>query len=90
MGTDNPEAVKLLLTHPYIDVNARNVMGTTPLSLATLIGSEEMVKALLAHPKIDATIPDMWGQTAFFYATETRNQAAADAIRTHLRKRRLE
>ncbi|KAL6046304.1 Osteoclast-stimulating factor 1 [Balamuthia mandrillaris] len=42
------DAVKTLLAHPKIQVNATNKLGDTPLHKAVWKGSEEVVKALLA------------------------------------------
>ena len=48
------EVVKLLVSHPQIDINKGSLQsGETPLLVASMNGNEEVVKELLAHPKID-------------------------------------
>ncbi|TFK21852.1 hypothetical protein FA15DRAFT_644999 [Coprinopsis marcescibilis] len=43
----------------YIDVNARDWLGRTPLHLAcTEVGTLEYVRALLKHPNINVNLPD--------------------------------
>ncbi|KAK8899206.1 hypothetical protein M9Y10_001510 [Tritrichomonas musculus] len=62
MAVDNndTEIVKLLLSHPNIDVNilskSKNV-SETALHRAVYKGNEEIIELLLSHPKIDVNIP---------------------------------
>lgn len=55
--------VRLLLSHPTIDVNLRcSRLQQTPLALAIEIGQEDIVQLLLSHPAIDINLMDKWGR----------------------------
>eukprot|EP00833_Pecoramyces_ruminatium_P018881 jgi/Orpsp1_1/1192913/evm.model.d7180000096881.1 len=63
------ELVKILLSHPDIEVNEKDTLRElTALLLATSMGNTEMVKLLLDHPKININIQDKNGYTALAYA----------------------
>lgn len=78
----NHELVDILLAHPYIDVNATEIVfGETPLHWAASRGHVKVVESLLAHPRIDVNIEDQYGCTAFQEALENRH---TDVIRIFL------
>ena len=55
------EMVKLLLSHPDIDVNSQGRSGRTPLHAATNNGCMEIIVLLLAHPGIDVNSLEDYG-----------------------------
>jgi hypothetical protein len=64
-------AVKLLLSHPLINVNFQNKWGQTPLHVAYMaskyaIAPERIINLLTQHPTIDVTIKDKEGNTASY------------------------
>ena len=60
--------LKLLLTHPKININKSIQYGKTPLMAAVELGQVDTVKFLLEMPSIDVTKKDSCGQTALSYA----------------------
>ena len=62
------EIVKLLLTRPDIDINAKDNNGDTPLMLAAINGKTEIVKLLLTRPDIDINAKDNNGDTPLMLA----------------------
>jgi len=60
------EVVKLLLSHPAIDVNCGNLDGVLPVHLAAGNGFSEILDLLLRHPTVDINKPDVDGATAFW------------------------
>ena len=65
-------AVKLLLSHPRINVNFQNKWGRTPLHEAYMVSKyslapERIINLLKQHPTIDVTIKDKNGRTASYF-----------------------
>ena len=52
------EVVKLLLAHPNIDVNMKNISGQTPFSIGCWQGRVTVVRVLLKDPRVDISLDD--------------------------------
>ena len=63
------EIVSILLAHPHINVNQRNVVGFTPLFRACHNRQAEVVKVLLSDPRVDINIPDNDGWTPLWWTS---------------------
>ena len=63
------EVVKLLLAHPSINVNMRNIYGQIPLSLGCLNGYVSVVRMLLEDSRVDVTLDDNTGRTPLWLAS---------------------
>ncbi|KAH1673600.1 hypothetical protein KXW87_003295 [Aspergillus fumigatus] len=62
--------VAVLVAHPEIDVNARDLHQRTPLAYAAVTGQTQMVNILVAQPGVDVSPIDGWGMTPLHYAAE--------------------
>ena len=62
------EILKLLLSHPEIDVNKSLGNRTTPLMVASRNGNWRVLRVLLAHVEIEVNFATYEGKTALFYA----------------------
>jgi len=60
----DPDLLKLCLKHPNINVNVQNILGSTPLHLASNYPKIESLKLLLERDDVDMTIEDFIGRTA--------------------------
>ncbi|CAN9349704.1 unnamed protein product [Alternaria sp. RS040] len=67
------EMVKLLLSHPDIDVNSQGPSGRTPLHAATNNGCMEIIVLLLAHPGIDVNSLEDYGGGTPLHAAASHN-----------------
>ena len=64
------QTVKVLCSHPSINVNARNRYGKTALMFAAQRRlSPEVLEVLCAHPDVDLNRLDNAGRTAMDHAT---------------------
>ena len=63
----------LLLEHPYIDVNARNVWHRTALMTSCTIGHVAVTKKLVQSPNIDLNSQDKYGDTSAIRAVINNN-----------------
>ena len=63
------EVIKLLLAHPKINVNSKNIDGQTPLSFGCQVGYVSVVEELLKDPHVDVTHDDNMGRTPLWYAS---------------------
>lgn len=77
------EIVKLLLTHPEINVNCSNIDFGTPLTIASCRGYTEIVKLLLSRPKINVNAKDIDMWTAFMFASSNRQPGIAKLLIAH-------
>ena len=66
---DHDEVVKLLLAHPNINVNLKNMEGQTPLSFGCELGKVSVVRLLLKDPRVDITLDDNGGRTPLWHAS---------------------
>jgi len=60
---DSVEIVKLLLAHPNIDVNLKDIFGRPPISYGCYGGFVSVVQVLLKDPRVDVTLDDNNGCT---------------------------
>lgn len=60
-------AMKKLLSHPEIEVNARDNIGLTPLMIACSENNIEAVALLLQDSRVDASLHDKDNTTAIWY-----------------------
>jgi ankyrin repeat protein len=71
------EIIKMLLELPKIDVNMRDIFGSSALIYASKYSNtnstEKTVKMLLEHPIIDVNIQDVFGSSALIYASRYSN-----------------
>ena len=58
------DIVRLLVHHPRIKVNARDIEGRTPLMIASMNMNSEIFEVLLSDPRVDFTLKDNMGHTA--------------------------
>ena len=70
-GETSTGIVSLLLT--YIDVNAHNASGTTPLALAVQKQNESIIKLLLEHPNIMINKQNLQGYSPLHFACVGEN-----------------
>jgi len=60
--------IPLLLAHPDIDVNVKDIYGITPFLRACLNGSTSCVRLLLKDPRVKVNEPDQGGRTPLWRA----------------------
>ena len=60
----DPDLLKLCLKHPNINVNVQNILGSTPLHMASNYPKIESLKLLLERDDVDMTIEDFISRTA--------------------------
>jgi ankyrin repeat protein len=60
--------VSILLAHPNIDVNQKNIFGDTPFMLACYSGRTSTVKMLLKDGRVKVNEPDNDGKTPLWCA----------------------
>jgi ankyrin repeat protein len=79
------KAVRLMLAQPSVDVNAMDLGGRTPLSIAAELKShEEIIRLLLEHKDINPTITDADGRDALWHHAKAKNTLAAKMIKKRL------
>jgi ankyrin repeat protein len=64
------EITKLLLSHPNIDINQKNIVGETALMEACRQGSIEVVKEMLKQPLLDINCKSVYGETALVHSVD--------------------
>jgi len=77
VSRDRIEAVKLLVTHPQVDVNSAYVYGSfsdTSLTVAVQKGNTEIVKILLEQPRLNVNAEPVFNRTALRCAVDKRHQ----------------
>lgn len=77
---DAEDILKLLLKTRYIDVNAKNNKGTTPLMFAAGRGSVNLVQQLLAHPEINVNIQANDGMNALICAVTNGHEEVVKCL----------
>jgi len=87
-----PNTIKLLLTHPKIDVNIQDREGRTALHRAADVDNNnlETTKLLLAHPKIDVNLQDSKGNTPLHMAIENYKDESVEIIKLLLAEPRMD
>lgn len=63
-SNNNAEALTLILSHPYTNINLKDQDGFTALFLASHLGLYNIVEMLLEQKEIDADLTDNHGDTA--------------------------
>jgi hypothetical protein len=69
-AVQDPTFTKLLLNHPRIDVNQKNVLRETALMRACEYGNVNVVKDLLNIPTLDVNCKNIHGESALWFAME--------------------
>lgn len=64
------DVFRLVLKHPNVEVNGRDIDGRTLLLLmpARTPNSREMVELLISHPKLEVNLTNKWGVTGLMSA----------------------
>ena len=62
--------IPLLLAHPDIDVNVKNVIGETPFFIACLNGRTSCVREMLKDSRVKLNEPNKNGNTPLWYAAD--------------------
>lgn len=63
----------VLLEHPKIDINKKDIHGRTPLHLAILFNQVDKITKLLGHPDIDVDLKTSNGESPMDLAVEGGN-----------------
>ena len=63
------DVVKILLTHPDININARDYFGQTPISIACECNKPSVFRTLLKDRRVDVSLDDNYGRTPLWYAS---------------------
>jgi len=71
--------VKLLLDTGKVDIDVKDVSGSTPLSRAAMNGHEALVKLLLDTGKVDVDSKGRDGHTPLSLGVQARNSLEAPA-----------
>ena len=66
------ECVKILLSHPEVDVNSKDRYEKTGLIWAVRFGHAKVVELLLEQPAIDVNAKDNQGYSALHWAAWER------------------
>lgn len=83
-NNDQAQVVKVLLSHPNIDVNAMDwIEGMSGLQMACWYGYSEVAWLLLQSPEIDVNDVDMNGQTPLLLASEDGHTEIASMLLDH-------
>jgi ankyrin repeat protein len=77
------DELELLLSHPLINVNARDILDDTPLTIASLENKTESMRRLLQHPDIDIKHVNSSGQNALYGGIINNNLCIIDMILNH-------
>ena len=84
---DNPDAVRLLIADPRVDINCRSNIGRTALFCAALYGNVEAVRFLLADQRSEVNVMDMDGMSLLHAAS---GEDSAEVARLLLAEKRIE
>ena len=80
MGSDHLGTLKLLLSLGA-DVNLGNIVGATPIHLAScILGVPDVLRILLDHPGANPDTRDKYGQTALYDALKTNEVECAEML----------
>jgi ankyrin repeat protein len=63
------EIVQVLITHPLVNVNLPNSLGTTSFGLACYLGQAGVVRVLLEDGRVDINKTNVYGNTPAYLAT---------------------
>jgi len=74
------EVVKVLLAHPGITVNCKDIVGQTPFSLGCEGGNVSVVCVLLKDPRVDVTMADNMGCTPLWYASRDGHHEVVERL----------
>ncbi|KAI1427709.1 ankyrin repeat-containing domain protein [Xylaria sp. FL1777] len=81
----NLDIVKLLLSHPSIDVNLPDMGGIVPFLSAVNFGSPELVRLFLQDARTDRTWRCSKGRSALDYAKLNRNPEVLKLVKEFVR-----
>ena len=68
VGNNRTAVIPLLLAHPDIDVNVKNLNGWTPFLFACRYGSTSCVREMLKDSRVKVNKPQNDGRTPLWYA----------------------
>ena len=79
---ESEELLKIILSHPRVNVNVMDDYERTPLMAARLYGSENILRRLCQVNGIDSNIRDCSGCTALYFAITRKNIECLKILRT--------
>ena len=68
---DRVDLISLILAHPQIDVNQKNIDGVTPFLVCCHRNQLEIVKLLLKDSRVDINMTDDYNHTPLWYASSS-------------------
>ncbi|PWW72801.1 ankyrin [Tuber magnatum] len=68
-----PEAVSMLIHNTAVDVNKRDMDGSTPLAVAAEMNYNHIVRILLSNGRTDANLGDVFANTPLHKAVRRGN-----------------
>ena len=84
-SNDLPTLIRLLSTHPDLDVNHAPTAGFTPLHNAVMRGHHAVVKFLLQHPQVNLNATDSVLKTPLLRACQRRQLEIVKLLANHPR-----
>mmetsp|Transcript_25180 Transcript_25180/g.42156 ORF Transcript_25180/g.42156 Transcript_25180/m.42156 type:complete len:345 (+) Transcript_25180:368-1402(+) len=77
------QMVKMLVTHPDIDVNIAMQDGATPLYIAACRGDVDVVRQLMTHPEVDVNAATQMGFTPVYFAAQEGHWEVVEQLMEH-------
>ena len=80
---NDADLVRVLLGHPFIDVNKGTEDGTTALHIASIRTNTQVIQMLLSHPKLDPNQVNNNYTTALMEASHGGNREVVELLLRH-------
>ncbi|MHB1949057.1 MAG: ankyrin repeat domain-containing protein [Gammaproteobacteria bacterium] len=80
LSKNSPEFIKKMVTEYKLDINQKNKLGETPLSIYIKESKNDLLKALLEHGKFDLNAADQNKLTPLHHASKSGNVEAAKLL----------